>query len=113
MPVILILERWWKLGAGIILGALLCFPLAKCHGERVAYARQSAEIDAANARAELAESNARITADRLYMERETARQETLKELSDVVEKAPVGTATSALLERLRANDKNRKAKATR
>lgn len=43
--------RWWKLGAGIVLGALLCMPLAYCKGkgdgkqvERAAWQRQADRI---------------------------------------------------------------------
>lgn len=60
--------KWWKLVAGIGLGALLCFPLAHCQGKRDGRAQMQAAIERANvqaleqkARADELAANQRLT----------------------------------------------------
>lgn len=101
MEVIAFAKLWWKAGAGVILGALLCFPLAQCHGENVADKRNAAALQAANDKARLAEQAARINADRLAEERKTARTTVLKELQNEAQNAPDGHKLDAVLDRLR------------
>lgn len=42
--------KWWKLGAGAILGAALVFPVGQCSGAQNAKAKQAAAIAQADAR---------------------------------------------------------------
>lgn len=42
--------RWWKLALGIVLGAVLCFPLAQCRGERIGKQEAALALEQANTR---------------------------------------------------------------
>lgn len=56
--------NWWKLGAGVILGGLLVFPVAQCSGAQNAKAKQVAAIAQADAREQSKNSKLLETASR-------------------------------------------------
>jgi hypothetical protein len=41
-------RTWWKAGLGIIIGALLIFPLAQCKGEKIGQQRAALALERAN-----------------------------------------------------------------
>lgn len=48
--------KWWKLGAGAVLGAALALPLGQCQGRVQERTRNAAAVAEANARAQAANS---------------------------------------------------------
>lgn len=80
--------QWWKLGVGVILGALLCFPLAQCRGEKIGKQKMELAIEKANTKAlqEKARADDLASKQRLTDTIAVNRQE--KELRDVVATIP-------------------------
>lgn len=48
LPALGFAKSWWKLGLGVILGALLCFPLAQCRGEKIGQQKAALALERAN-----------------------------------------------------------------
>lgn len=96
-----------KLVAGIVIGALLCYPVASCNGKRQATAAYAAKVEIAAAKVEHAAGQAELAATLSEMARSANTQKEVTELRKVVDDAkddgPVGPATANLLERLRKN----------
>src|SRR5688572_25511329 len=59
--------KWWKLAAGMILGAALCFPLAQCDGKRIGRQQMQLALEQANTKAlkQTAIANERAAEQRL------------------------------------------------
>ena len=89
----------------MILGALLCYPVASCNGKRQAKATIAAKIEAASAKVERAAGQAELAATLAEMARTASTEKDMTELRKVVDDAKddgtVGPATSDLLARMR------------
>lgn len=102
--------QWWKLGLGLILGAMLCFPLAHCQGKRDGRAQMQVAIERANTQAltEKARADELAAGQRLTDTIAVNRQE--EALRDAIETIP-DTAPDAVrirlgCERLRASGRD-------
>lgn len=95
----------WRAALWIILGALLCYPVASCNGKRQAKATIAAKIEAASAKVERAAGQAELAATLAEMARTANSEKDMTELRKVVDDAKddgtVGPATSDLLARMR------------
>lgn len=99
-----ILSRWWKLAAGMILGAMLIAPLAHCKGERDGRAELLAEqaraaLDATN-RADEADEALRNAAENRASDIEGAIRNAVEAHPEETNKA-AGPASRAALDELR------------
>lgn len=101
-----ILSRWWKLAAGMILGALLCWPVASCQGRKDGRLEMQAAIERANtqalqqkARADELAAERRIT-DVIAVNRQ--EQELRNAIADTPDSAPDAVRIRLGCERLRA-----------
>lgn len=90
---------------GIVMGALMCYPVASCNGRKAATAEYAAKVEVAAAKVEKAASKAEMAATLSEMARSANTQMEVTELRKVVSDAkddgPVGGATGAVIERLR------------
>lgn len=98
-------QRNWRAALWMILGALLCYPVASCNGKRQAKATIAAKIEAASAKVERAAGQAELAATLAEMARTANTEKDMTELRKVVDDAKddgtVGPATSDLLARMR------------
>ena len=101
--------RWWKLALGIVLGAVLCFPLAQCRGERIGKQKMQLAIEQANtrfltqkARADELASQQRITDTIAVNEQE---EELRDAIADTPDTAPDAVRVQLGCARLRAADR--------
>lgn len=96
----------WKLAAGIVLGALLTYPVASCNGRRAATAEYSAKVEVAAAKVKHAAGQAELAATLSEMARSANTKQEVTELRKVVDDAKddgaVGPATADLLQRMRS-----------
>lgn len=99
-------RKWWKLAVGIILGALLIFPLAQCSGKRIGRQEMQSAIDRANVQAlrEKARADELAAQQRLTDTIAVSRQE--EDLRDAIastpDSAPDATRIALGCQRLRA-----------
>ena len=79
---------WWKLGVGMVMGALMCFPLAYCEGKKAAGAQYKAARAEANVEAMKrgAAANEKAAEQRAKDATEITAKE--KELIDAIESTP-------------------------
>lgn len=97
--------NWWKLVAGLILGALLCFPVAQCQGKREGERAAALRLEQANrryldqkARADDLASSQRLT-DTIAVNR---MERTLRDaIADTPDTAPDAVRVQLGCERLR------------
>lgn len=96
----------WKLAAGIVLGGLLCYPVASCNGRRAATAEYAANVEIAAAKVKHAAGQAELAATLSEMARSANTKQEVTELRKVVDDAKddgaVGPATADLLQRMRS-----------
>jgi len=96
----------WKLAAGIVIGALMCYPVASCNGKRQANAAYAAKVEIAAAKVERAAGQAELAATLSEMARSASTEQEATELRKVVDDAKddgtVGPATADLLARMRS-----------
>ena len=99
------IRRNYRAALWMILGALLCYPVASCNGKRQAKATIAAKIEAASAKVERAAGQAELAATLAEMARTANTEKDMTELRKVVDDAKddgtVGPATSDLLARMR------------
>lgn len=97
----------WKLGAGAIAGALLCWPVASCHGENQADDANALRMEVAAEKARASAARAEAAANRADLARKMAAQARNSELQGIVNHegtdAVVGGATGAVIGKLRSN----------
>lgn len=105
IPTPLWLASNWKLGAGIVAGALLCWPVASCHGESQADDKNALRIEVAAEKARASAARAEAAANRADLARQMAAQARNSELQGIVNHegtdAIVGGATGAVIGKLR------------
>ena len=91
--------KWWKLGVGLILGALLCFPLAQCRGERIGQQKAALALERANTAflQQKARADELASAQRLRDQRATDNLE--RNLADAVANIPDEVPTARRLAR--------------
>lgn len=98
-------RQHWRAALWIMLGALLCYPVASCNGKRQAKATIAAKIEAAAVKVERAAGQAELAATLAEMARTANSEKDMTELRKVVDDAKddgtVGPATSDLLARMR------------
>lgn len=84
----LFLATWWKAAVGIVIGALLCWPLAQCRGEQIGQLRMETAIEKANVETlrQKARADELAAAQRLTDTIAVSRQE--QELRNVVAQTP-------------------------
>ena len=70
----LFVKTWWKLAAGMILGAALCFPLAQCDGKRIGKASERAAWEAKAAEMKIRAEQMQRTADNLRLNAEALQR---------------------------------------
>ena len=81
------LLKWWKLGVGVILGALLIFPLAQCRGEKIGRQREQLHVQQQINAALERDRRAREIADRQRVADQARTAQTGKELHDAIDEA--------------------------
>lgn len=96
----------WKLAAGIVLGALLTYPVASCNGRRAANAEYAAKVEIAAAKVKHAAGQAELAATLSEMARSANTKQEVTELRKVVDDAKddgaVGPAVGSVLDRMRS-----------
>lgn len=100
MTALLTLARqWWKLGAGLILGFILCWPVASCSGRHDGRAEMQQALDRANTAAlqQKARADELAAAQRLVDERATDTLE--RNLANAVANIPDAVPTARRLAR--------------
>lgn len=97
--------QWWKLALGFVLGAVLCFPLAQCRGERIGAQRAALALEKANnealqqkARADEIAAEQRVTDLVAVNQRE---QELIDAIQQVPDSVPDAASVRLGCERLR------------
>ena len=106
----------WKLGAGVIAGALLCWPVASCTGKNAADDANALRMEAAAEKARASAARAEAAANRADLARQKAAQARNGALQGIVNhegtNAIVGGATGAVIGKLRrdASGANKAAK---
>ena len=100
------LSRWWKLALGIVLGAVLCFPLAQCSGVKIGEQRAALRLEKANrdyleqkARADELAAEQRITDTIAVNEQERTLRDAIADTPDT---APDAVRVQLGCARLRA-----------
>jgi hypothetical protein len=97
----------WKIGAGVIAGALLCWPVASCHGESQAGDKNALRMEVAAEKARSSAARAEAAANRADLARQMAAQARNSELQGIVNhegtNAVVGGAVGAVIGKLRSN----------
>lgn len=104
IAILAFLRAWWKLGVGIVLGAVLIFPLAQCRGEKIGRTAERLEVQKAVNAALERDRRAREIADRQRVADDARTATTGEELKDAIEDAArVGAdpAIALACERLR------------
>lgn len=100
---------YWKLIAALILGAVLCWPVASCQGRRSAEAHNSAKIIAASAKVTEAAAKAEIAAMAVDAVRRGQAKQVQDELRSVADDKGstdlAGPGVTAVLDRLRKADR--------
>lgn len=95
----------WKLGAGAIAGALLCWPVASCHGENQADDANALRMEVAAEKARASAARAEAAANRADLARKMAAQARNSELQGIVNHegtdAVVGGAVGGVIGKLR------------
>ena len=95
----------WKLGAGVIAGALLCWPVASCHGENQADDANALRMEVAAEKARASAARAEAAANRADLARQKAAQARNDALQGIVNdegtNAVVGGAVGAVIGKLR------------
>lgn len=87
--------KWWKLGAGLVIGAALVFPLGQCSGAK--NERNRAELAAANARtaAEARNSTAKDKSAEAQATTSAATQAAQERRDDEISKVPDSAPSDA------------------
>ena len=98
--------RWWKLAAGLILGFILCWPVASCSGRADGRAQMRQAIDRANVAAEQARARADALAANQRLTDTIAVSNHERQMIDAVRQGPDSAPDDAArrlgCERLRA-----------
>lgn len=99
----------WKLIVALILGAILCWPVASCSGRRSAENTQEAKIIAASAKVTEAAAKAEIAAMAVDAVRRGQAKQVQDELRSVADEKGstdlAGPGVTAVLDRLRKADR--------
>jgi len=99
----------WRVIAAAILGALLCWPVASCHGERRAARENAAKVEIASRKVTEAAAKAEIAAMTVDAIRRAETKADVDELKEIVNERgtsnAVGPATAAIMQRLRERDR--------
>lgn len=89
----------------IILGAVLCWPLAYCQGKSNASAANAAKVELAAEKVKRAATQAELAATLADMTRQAKTKQEITELQEIVDEAQpgndAGPATISVLDRLR------------
>lgn len=103
------LSDHWRKALWMLIGAILCYPLAHCQGKRDAKLIHAAKVEAASAKVERAAAQAELAATVADATRRAKTKEETDELRTIIQEAPdggnAGPATSALLAKLRERDR--------
>lgn len=100
-----LIGRWWKLAAGLVLGALLCWPVASCDGRKVgreemraAFQRALADQAQRNAGAQGASADRQVADERAINQMEGDYRDAIQ---NTVDSAPNDAGRALGCERLR------------
>lgn len=108
-PIFAAVRANWQLAAGMILGAILCAPVASCVGSSNAKASAAAKVVIASQKVEIAAAKAEAAATLTDMVRTAKTADERRELQEIVDETgsddAAGPAVAAILERVRARQR--------
>lgn len=102
---IAILEANWKIVAGLVIGALLCWPVASCSGRKAGIAEYYSKVTMASSKASEAAAKAEVAAIVTDAVRRGESAKVQQELKDIIHEqgsdALAGPGVTGVLARLR------------